>query len=113
MLLSLDPTAFYFLWLNCYKIKKNIKTNWPQEQIKCKRQRKLLLPVMPTLLMNTSVETEWMKGGKEGSAGKSVGREKMAREGSNSRRSKIQRVIIKLVTISLSVMLRLVIFTHL
>ena len=54
---------------------------------------------MPTLLTNMSVETEWMKGGKEGSAGKSVGREKMAREESNNRRSKIQRVIIKLVKI--------------
>ena len=68
---------------------------------------------MPTLLTNMSVETEWMKGGKEGSAGKSVGREKMAREESSSRRSKIQRVIIKLVKISLSVVGRLVIFTNL
>ena len=68
---------------------------------------------MPTLLTNMSVETEWMKGGKEGSAGKSVGREKMAREESSSRRSKIQRVIIKLVKISLSVVGRLVIFINL
>ena len=68
---------------------------------------------MPTLLANMSVETEWMKGGKEGSAGKSVGREKMAREESKSRRSKIQRVIIKLVKILLSVVGRLVIFAHL
>ena len=63
--------------------------------------------------MNMSVETEWIKGGKEGSAGMRVGSEKMAREESNNRRSKIQRVIIKLVRILLSVVVRLVIFTHL
>ena len=68
---------------------------------------------MPTLLMNMSVETEWMKGGKRGSVGKSIGREKIVREESKSRRSKIQRVIIKLVKILLSVVVWLVIFTNL